>query len=647
MNRTFVWTRALPFAFLIIPFMLFFSHEFSQIHSPSLSCEGIVLKVLEKFCAPEPEERLYYFTAVFIPTFLILISRFLPANWIRMKNSPESNVIALSYQLFFSLFVIWMWIYQNQKVHEYVSQWHLYKAALLSLILLFFEKPILHRIKKIKHLKSFQKISHLPSILVFFLISLFLFPLFYRENFITHSGLAFVYNTKFTMGEYVAALNGLIPRADFFPQYSGLLSWLSVPIFKLFGMGLAQFSLWMICLTGSWLALVYYVFYKVTDSRWKGLAYFYPILMVSFLPIQNFQNNVWSALSSFATSPNRLFFPMLIGAFLSNQTFNRKNKNLLWIPFLAALGAINNIDFGVPASVGCGIVIFLFMPKNSYKIYFTSALIFILTLFSHAILVRVFSGLWPDWSAVTQFQKVFAYYGFFAIPLPHLGLLWLILAIFFTGLIKGLQFNEKLTPPRLSVGLIYFSLLGLTSLPYYFSRSHWEVLQSYFSIVMICSMLILIHIREESKPNRLTLFPKYWFTFIWVLGVTLTASYPSIRGQFHRAFLALPNQEEAYVQHHQILKSLTQPNEQVWILHPDGFYLAYQMNLKNKFPFTQTESVLLLDQLKLALKFLDRDSITKVFGIIPNELRIELERRNFKEQPNSLFDFSIWIKSKD
>jgi len=73
--------------------------------------------------------------------------------------------------------------------------------------------------------------------------------------------------------------------------------------------------------------------------------------------------------------------------------------------------------------------------------------------------------------------------------------------------------------------------------------------------------------------------------------------------------------------------------------------LALSAGVDNVYPFAHRGSLLLKSQVELALEILNRNGVTKVFGVLPVELERALEAEGFKPTPlvsNGVY--TMWLK---
>ncbi|MFN2476111.1 MAG: hypothetical protein ABR526_07210 [Chthoniobacterales bacterium] len=416
---------------------------------------------------------------------------------------------------------------------------------------------------------------------------------------------------EYTAGEYFGIATGKTPFVNFFPQYNSLLPILVAPVFRLAGYTLLNFTTVMVLLSLLGLLSIFFVFVKLTRSSSVALAYYLPILAFGF----------YGPFSYFAVWPMRYVWPMVCFAVLAWAI----SKPALWrwgvLGALAGSGAINNLDFGVPALAASVAAIFLSRTQNTIKAVSGFAVGGVASVLFIEIALYARSGQLPDLSQAATFSKIFGAYGFAMLPWPYAGLYWVVcltyLLCLFVAVISWLRREND----ALYAGVLAFiAVFGCGSLMYYVGRSHPHVLLALFVPWAIAAMLLLHGFVSD-------------FQRTWLSRSAYLSAFPGLLLIFHYTFFAAqlgPNVDPVLAQsqwfHRKdaerargqkglrsfILRNVA-PSTPTVLAFPMGSKIAGKNNLRDVFPFAHPGAIILKAQAEQLQKAITSNGVNKVF----------------------------------
>lgn len=428
-----------------------------------------------------------------------------------------------------------------------------------------------------------------------------------------------MYNLDFTAGEYLGVATGKTPLVDFYPQYNNVLPVLLSPVLRLSGYTITGFTVTMLSLSLAALVGIWWTFWVLTGSWWKALALYLPVLGLAFYS----GDGQGSAFSYFAVWPMRYGWPWLNLAALAGTL--RKPTDLRWLGLgaLAGAGAINNVEFGVPALVACVAAVFLARVPRTLR----SAVLYLGGVGFAAALIEVIwlgrSGSWADFSAVLGFSKIFAVYGFYMLPLPREGLYWTICATYLACLFVAIVRWWRADADSLYTGLLVFAaVFGCGSFMYYVGRSHPDVLVASFGAWAFAMMLLCYGFARGLQQA--------WKGAVWYLSVA-----PALLLAFHYALFAanlVPSARPFFAQFARLhldaaetrhrrdeLKEFVQRNlgagEPTMLAFPMGHQMALEAGVHDVFPFAHPGSVILKAQVEKLRELLVAHRVEKVFSL--------------------------------
>jgi len=604
---------------------------------------------LEEGVRPEPIEQVrYIFAIVIVPTvFLLSLIAFLN---IRLQNGVRL-VGVLTVQVLFLMFIIKNAIsgyppnfsISGQGVYTFSPIHTFYQfccgVIISAVAFIYYQK---FKTLNLTYNKLIQNIISYTLAVLVTIVGILPSIAFNLDSFpLTH-------HLGYTMGEYAAFLNGKTPLVSVFPQYQNILSYLTWPIFQLFGLSITSLSLTMggLLLTG--MMLIYQIFRYCTQNAWLALALYIPFCAISFYtPTEwgvGFNLNTYNYFSGIS----RYFGLMVTAFFCAKYLLNPTAKRMILLFFIGTIFAINNLDFGIPVLVATLMATLLTTEDGilpSFKNIFRISIIF---LFSVMVALSLFfvitllkSGQFPNWLLIFKYQKIFAFYGFGMFPMPKWGLHWLIFITFMATILVAIwqivvHFNNKnvlSSQQRLQIGLLIFSgISGSGAFMYFIGRSTWYNLITIFTIFSFALLLLIWQqfLDWKNSKNKFTrqerlvrYMPSLVLVFVYVSMLGHVVTMPSIPGNlirlntnYARHLINHKTLEQFIWECTQFVKNNTQQGEKVGIIHQWGYEIANLAQVENVFPFVHPRSMILKSQLDMAMKTFKKANVTKIFGAI-------------------------------
>jgi hypothetical protein len=616
-------------------------------------------------CKPEPGEQLGYLLAItLVPAIAWIVVRGgelspRPGTW---TESRWLAVWALVVQVTFACFIVGMLQIQNLQIFQYFC-WLGCLRSLIPIALTVLGWRVCCRCVGgngrgwAPGPRLLRVLRAIPFLVAGIFVVVHLLPSLLANNVPPSEFTA--HHLSLTMGEFEAVLNGRTPKVDFCPQYQHLLSYALLPVFRCVGLTVSTFSMAMVGLSALGFLLVFWVFSRVAGDPWKALCLFLPFLWAStytVLRLPGPTDDRLNAFSYYAVGPLRYLGPWVTAAVLTRFLIRPSRVTLVVLGLSGMLAAINNSDFGLPAA-GAALAAVLFAPDpeeiSTWRSRVTALGLFatgtLLALGVDVLVTVLRSGHFPDYRMAFVFQNAFILTGFFMLPMPPLGLHWVVYATFIAAIIRGL-----LEPPHLRLRkglLLYGGVFGCGALMYYVGRSHVLVLPAIFSAWAFPFLLLVWAWWEDSRPLA---SPRHFLRALSVPGLLLAFGYtvifslgedmPSLRKSMARLSGPAVPEWPLLSTPVKVVQQLAHPHEKVLVMSEHGFLIAHQAGVDNVFPFVQPGSVILRSQLALALRALEQHHVCRVFGRfagILDDMIPELHHRGF-QRTCELDGFEAW-----
>jgi hypothetical protein len=478
------------------------------------------------------------------------------------------------------------------------------------------------------------------------------------------------WHLPFYMDEYAAALNGKTLRFDYLPQYVMLLPYLAKPLFLLFGYSVTSFSFVMAFFSSIGLLAVYRTLRLITRNQFQSI-----FLFALFLGIVCFQcrgrdfgadlyYQKYYTLGMFAQSPGRLFGVWIAMYLLARYTFRPTLARLTVLGVFCGAAALNNPDNGVCALIAAGVTIFFLQvskPLDALKSAVIYALLTLVPVIVIVILIAYTKGALPNWQEALTYERA-GLLGLFSLPTPQWGFYWIPIITFFAAIVRSTQafFSDpdlKHTPAsdsaqmRALYGILLFSgITGLGAMARYMTRSHSDVLQSYFSYwaipILIFFSLYFFRKREES---RIYFIPKVLILAVVSAYLVQFLSLPNIHGNIERLrSTVVANKPVDQLNVHEfasVISNKVIPGSKVFVIYPHAEWISYLAKVENVFPYCQDQCLVMKSQLDKLRQILLNENIQWIFGNAGIEARALFEQLGYRLERSELEGVYIWSKA--
>lgn len=588
----------------------------------------------------KPDEQLrYLFILILLPVFIVGFY----ASLINTRLFvTEKNVIAV--QLLFFIFIVWNFFYQVQYTHDYFE----HSFPLIGFCAFFTWRT-----------RNFSKMSGnvLTAFIGFIVACVALLDCVATDHNISLAHSGFAGHLHYTLGEFAAVLNGRTTAVDFFPQYSQLLPYLALPLFKAIPLSVTSFTGFMTACSLCIFGCGYYILRKTVDSSWVALLFFLSWIGFCFYPLGiDGSGSRYVTFNYFAVGPIRfLGFWILAAVAVSLAREKLKSYHEIVAVFLSTLAVLNNLDFGIPAALACVFILYIVSPRRWFTLlYSVIGLTAALALWVTITFIR--SGQVPDVMSGLIFQRACARYGFTSIHTPPWGLHWVLVLTLLSSLAAGLfgfwnsRYKDSPSPEDKYrwAAFVFFGLAGSGTFSYYMNRSHWHVL-------VLCTVIAIFPVFiftgkifkdwKEAMNRKLLFIPLLVCLTATGAGLSLLFRLNPLASlqQFSRKDDSFSSRQAALVK---TIQSYSQPEKPVVIIYPYGFLLANLASVKNVFPYTQDGSLILRSQLNRVTETITTLGVETLFGIVSVELSEWLTINKYREILHD-GDFAVWKKTKN
>ena len=520
----------------------------------------------------------------------------------------------------------------------------LYPIILLSLINVFkLSSTTISKVNKVT--RYIVLVFSLALIFVVCFISTFDFPYTFENK----------YDLNAVYYSLVQVYHGFPLLVDNFTNTYGLYPHFIVPVLKLTGLSIHNFSLIMGLLLSLCFLLMYYFLAKNISNKWIVLFGFTSIFYNSYMYVRVVTNFD----SVFSTSPIRWLFPCLLLAFSALYlSFNSKLRSTFLfkknIPFIHQYGItpIKLVSFlffsmGILWSPDTGTFTFLALLsfyvyqeidikniKNTIVKAFVHAVFAVLIAVSVVLLfmwlIKLSYGVSPDILLMFSTINVFSSLGFGMLPMSDTWHVWmLVVIVYLFGLLYSIVavLKQRITPKSTTIFLL--TVLGILFFLYYQGRSHnWNLLIINFPVFMLLAVFC----------NELLVSVKIHNMFMVPFGITLFFISFSIfqiisdKDKIIALIYSKHDKEINYAEQQRILSTakiiddLTADNEKVFVLSSEQNQCLYHN-------FSKTSSVFSPGFVEL---FTNKAFDTIINRLVRNDIKVFYEPQLFRFSNNKI-----------
>jgi hypothetical protein len=645
---------------------------------------GLFVPEARRELAPEPVEQTAYVLAIsIVPAVLLASALGIRGLGSRLQRRP-GVVIALQSiaglaQIGLVVFAVRMWVTQISSVYAYFTPFFLaWTLSLAGIVIILSAASVAAGWTRTMRSSVGAFLAREPRILratalcgAIVLTAIALLPSVLTSNSVEMGPYTVVVHLPYTLGEFAAVLNGRSPLGDFYPQYSLLLPYLMLPVFSATGISTTTFSLAMTILSGAGLLCCYWTFKIVTGNPWSALLLYAGLVGMAVYSALERHDLPANLFNYYAIAPIRFVLPAFVMVLTAASVVAPERRKTVVLFLVAALAAVNNLDFGVSALVGCAAAVVLARSADSRSVLRHAAQIGLLSVAALGVVIGAFSfttllrsGRLPQAALVLSYQQIFTRYGFYLIAMPATGIHLLIYATFMAALVTGvilLLTRSWATSPASPAMMVYGAIFGCGVGAYYVGRSHPHSLVVVFwpwafCLLLLCwesfqQLRLALHTRQRTQVALLCVPAVLLFAHCAIGYADLTHLRSPVR-QWRRmqASAGLWRGVEDTITSE--IRRRTQPSEKVGIVFPYGHLFAIRAGVENIFPFSHPGSLILLSQMDLAVNVFLDDRVTTLFGSFTPTFQAKLQSHGFQKiaafpvkYPSFPTQFETWTRA--
>lgn len=447
---------------------------------------------------PEPGERIAFWLAViFFPLASLLtinMSAYLFRRWNFSLFTQHVLVIALFVLLsFYFYFGIAAADFEYLKISR--NAFYLSPILILSLI------PIGILLFLVARYSWINSVAKIFSLLIFASVILLLFG-FHLLRLDTIFDFHHFNAVFFAMSQVLA---GKVILSDFLHQY-GLYPHFIAPLVSLFGERVFGFTLIMASLVVFAYSFLFFTLLAAVKNKAVVILGFLSVIAFNFLA-PNYHNPY----PYYQYFPIRIIFPML-AIFLAWKLVNKNSSVLKWFGFfIGALSLLWNLDTGFVVLLAWFVfVAFLDLSnwqkiglreslKDVFKTLVVGSIILFFVVALYGFCIFLLFGKVPDFSLMTEYQRIFYLYGFFMVKMPLFNVWNSAIFVYLFSLVFVLHglISGKIT--ALQKILFFLSLLGIGLFTYYQGRSLPMVFNGVWYPALIIMVIVFDRIIDSIK----------------------------------------------------------------------------------------------------------------------------------------------------
>lgn len=598
---------------------------------------------------PEPGELALYLVALVVPALVAwAIAGIVARPGARRRGALPLAAAAVAAQALWVVAIAWVGAYQHRHVHAYFGPWRWALGVAMAAALAW-------AWRKARALRADAPgPGRLGRASAFAVAAAATLALLSTAVFDADGAMALPTtvgaHVPYTLAEFAAVLNGRTLWVDFYPMYVTVLPYLLAPALGVVGLDVRAFTLAMAALSLVGLMLQYDVLRRVTRNAWVALALYLPFVGFSFYPSEVAPDGaVATAFSYFAHAPLRYFFPWVVGWLLVRYLEEPGGARRFLLLAVASVGALNNVEFGVPALGAAAATVLLAggrpllpRPAEALRAAVTLALGAAAALLALQLVTFARSGRLLDVTQLTFFPRLFAVVGYYMLPMPPAGLHWIVYGTYMAGLfaalfrLGALGALERAGAPgaggrdeRVLAGAVLFaSVFGAGALATYVGRSHFAVLIGSFPAWGFVLML-LCWAAARPPPGR----ARAWWASAIPAGLAIAAyglcageALPLPRATLDlyadqpglRADRVLPLAEAERLAG--LVRTVASPGEKVMITSVGGHLIAELAGVDNVYPLHDMDTCFTTGLVQVIADRARVARVTKIFGPVWPEL---------------------------
>lgn len=419
---------------------------------------------------------------------------------------------------------------------------------------------------------------------------------------------------NWTLNDVFAIFDGRTPLVNYHQIYAKLLPYPSALVLAAFGKTTFVFTVFLCVLCVLALLGVYGLLRRLTRSSPLALALFVPFVALSDVGHPMILPAMW---------PMRYGGAYLL-AWLTARHVDGARPRRLWPLFaVAALVAINDLDFGVAATLASAAAILCARPPRSLRaaglLAADAGAGLLGALAGVTLLTLLRSGSPPSLTVLLEWPRIFVDLGWFAMPMPNLGLHLIFYATFGAAIaLAAVRIAAGERDRLLTSMLAWAGVFGLLAGAYYAGRSDEIKLESIFSTwAFALAVLAVACVRAlAARRWRAPTIPELLVLYALGLAVCTLKDIPRpgptiARLTRHEPAPAYRPTAERFIRPH------VRRGEKVAILLPLSFRVAYEMGLVNVAPYEFMNAIVTREQMQTLLDAIEREHVREIFMPAP------------------------------
>jgi hypothetical protein len=422
-----------------------------------------------------------------------------------------------------------------------------------------------------------------------------------------------------TLNDAIAVLDGRTPLVDYHPIYAKLLPYPAAIALWTFGTTTLVYTTFMAVLAGLALLAVYSVFRHVTRSSLLALALFLPFVAASDIEA----GNDGSPLTMAAMWPMRYGGAYLLAWLVVRHLTGRRPRRAWPIFFVAALVLLNNLEFGMGATVATAAALTCARPPRSarevLRLVGSAAGGVLGAIAAVSLLTLLRAGALPDPGLLLEWPRIFTNLGWFSMPLRtwdlHLALYATFVAAIAVAAVRLTRGDDDVV---LTTMVLWSGVFGLLASGYYVGRPDAGKLTALLSAWSFAvAMLTVVSLNGVASERWRPAVPRLLVLFGFALSICALSAFPMPQEQISR--LREPGAESVYLpQAKRFVAQQVQPHEQVAILLPMSYRISYDLGVRNVAPYGFMNAIVTRSQFETLLDVLRRERVKVVFTPAPD-----------------------------
>jgi hypothetical protein len=459
---------------------------------------------------------------------------------------------------------------------------------------------------------------------------LWLLPYIYRGQNLSAANGAVQYNLMFSGDDILSVSDGRSPLVNYVGQYTQLLPYGLAPVLGLLNYTIGALTTGFTLLAVAGFACIYRVFRRLTRDPRIALALYVPFLAISVDPQTIVGDQRLSVAADFSIYSIRYLGPFVLAWLLARHLDGAAPRRRFWLFAVGGLVMINNVDFGVPALGATFVALWIArgpegLLRRLLELIRDLALGVLAAAAAVCVLTLVRAGTLPDFGYAIYFARLFALIGVGQLPMPELGFHLVVYMTFVAALLTAVVRARRADSDATLTGMLAFSaIFGLGAASYYANRSHPDVLMALFSawgfsvslLAWVALRALWLGARQAELHQRVRgALPVLAALVCLGLTASTISGFPPPWSQVSRIQSNTGVIADVVPGAVPFLKAHTRPGDHVLLLMGLGHNIAREAGIVNVMPFNNPITMVLAQQVRLALHFLRASHGDQIFAV--------------------------------